>query len=391
MHLATAWFGTVLLDGDRAVKTALFPPEPAAVAERLARTLRGEILDEERALAPAGPFEVSESRLLKLPGARLAAAQVRLAARSGEFGAKRDLLHAAALELGKTRYRESTGGRDQHVLMAVDAVDDLAEVANEVSERLREWYGLHYPELNRVERHEEFVGLVAQHGTRDAIRSARPELPTETLGAPLAPAELDAVRGFARLASHVYSTRAELEAYLERAMPELAPNLAKLLGPSLAARIVRLAGGLDSLARMPAGTIQTLGAEKALFRHLKEGKRGPKHGVLLQHPLLHRAPRHQRGALARALAGKVALAARADALTHQDVADALLADLEARAKDVARERPMRPREARGPPRGPPRQGGERPRGPPREGGRPWSDRGPRGPPKGGFRSRGDRR
>lgn len=400
MHLATAWFGTVLLDGETAVAKALFPQDAASIADRLLAMHKGDVLPEERSLAPDGPFDVSEARLLKLPGARLVADAPRLAARMSEFGANRPLLHDAAMEFGRLRYRDVQGGRDQHVLMAVDAVDDLAAVANEVSERLREWYGLHYPELNRVERHEEFVGLVAEHGTREAIQAARPGLPVESIGAPLPGPEAEAVRQLARLASRVYSTRAELESYLEKTMPELAPNLARLLGASLAARIVRLAGGLDSLARMPAGTIQTLGAEKALFRHLKEGKRGPKHGVLLQHPLLHRAPRHHRGPLARALAGKVALAARADALTKHDLARGLQRDLDVRAREIDRERgPFKraPRERvdRGPPpRGAPPRGppGAPPRGPPgggqgfrpprrderpRTGGRPRDDRGRR--------------
>jgi large subunit ribosomal protein L10 len=64
------------------------------------------------------------------------------------------------------------------------------------------------------------------------------------------------------------------------------------------------------LAKMPSGTVQTLGAEKALFRHLKEGNRPPKHGVIFQHPLLHRAPLRKRGPSARSLAGALSIAAR---------------------------------------------------------------------------------
>jgi len=393
VQLATAWFGTALLEDGRVVKTAPFPQEPGAIAERLERILLGEVLDEERALAPDGPFEVQEQRLVRLPGARLTATDARLASRASEFGASRTLLHQAAVDLGRRRYRSVAGSPDQHVLMAVDAVDDLAEVANVLSERMREWYGLHYPELDRLERHEEFVALVGEHGNRAGIQQARPELPADSMGADLGPRETEAVRQFARLASRVYSTRADLEKYLADAMPGIAPNLTTLLGPSLAARLVRLAGGLHALARMPSGTIQTLGAEKALFRHLKEGKDPPKHGVLLQHPLVHRAPRRNRGSLARALAGKVALAARADAYTHAEVATKLNLDLERRAKDIERDRARPPRATvragRGPPRGAPRDV----RGPPREprGSAPDTRPQRRGPSRGPPRHGGKRR
>jgi len=65
-----------------------------------------------------------------------------------------------------------------------------------------------------------------------------------------------------------------------------------------------------------------------LFRHLREGTRPPKHGVLFQHPWIHRAPRWQRGALARAFAGKLAIAARADAYTKRFIAEDLKVQLE---------------------------------------------------------------
>src|SRR5207247_4258029 len=77
-----------------------------------------------------------------------------------------------------------------------------------------------------------------------------------------------------------------------------------------------------------SSTVQLLGAERALFRHLREHTRPPKHGVLFQHPLVHRAPPWQRGAIARAFAGKIAIAARADAYTKRDIAASLREDLE---------------------------------------------------------------
>jgi nucleolar protein 56 len=120
----------------------------------------------------------------------------------------------------------------------------------------------------------------------------------------------------AAMARHIRDTRTEgrhLRETLEEAMVGTAPNLAALAGPLVGARLLSLAGSLERLSRMPSSTIQLLGAEKALFLHIKEGTPSPKHGVIFQHPSVHSSPPWLRGKVARALAGKLAIAARADA------------------------------------------------------------------------------
>jgi nucleolar protein 56 len=77
-----------------------------------------------------------------------------------------------------------------------------------------------------------------------------------------------------------------------------------------------------------------LGAEKALFRSLKTGTRPPKHGIIFQHTLLHDAKRWQRGKIARALAGKLAIAARSDAYGGRYIGKDLKANVERRIKEI---------------------------------------------------------
>jgi nucleolar protein 56 len=130
---------------------------------------------------------------------------------------------------------------------------------------------------------------------------------------------------------------------------EVAPNIRVLAGPLLGARLIALAGSLRNLAKMPASTVQVLGAEKALFRALKTGARPPKHGILFQHTLVHEAKRWQRGKVARALAGKLAIAARTDAYSSKNLGEDLKADLDRRIEEInekygeppARKRPSR--------------------------------------------------
>jgi nucleolar protein 56 len=85
-----------------------------------------------------------------------------------------------------------------------------------------------------------------------------------------------------------------------------------MAGPILAARLISLAGGLESLAKMPSGTVQVLGAEEALFAHLRGHAPSPKHGVIFTHEFVSGTRPDDRGSAARALAGKLAIAARID-------------------------------------------------------------------------------
>jgi nucleolar protein 56 len=168
--------------------------------------------------------------------------------------------------------------------------------------------------------------------------------------------------------------RNQLEEYLDDSMREAAPNLRGLIGPVVGARLIALAGSIQKLARLPASTIQVLGAERALFRSLKTGAPPPKHGVIFQHTSVHSAPWWQRGKIARILAGKIAIAARVDEYSGEYIAEELKQTIAERIEEVKRKYPTgpkaepvkpphRPREERfqrrGPPRRPPFQPGKR--------------------------------
>src|SRR5205807_1804791 len=236
-----------------------------------------------------------------------------------DFGYGRDLLHAAMVQLAKRRMRKAIGPED-HLRQAVGALDELQEEENVLVERLREWYGLHFPELAPMVDTATYVELVSMHGRRERM----PIDHRESVGADLPEREEGELKALAGLAKLVADQRRAIETYVERSIRELAPNVSELAGPIIAARLVTLAGGIDDLARAPAGTVQLLGAERALFRHPRTGSRPPKHGVLFQHPLVHRAPTWQRRAIARALAGPIAIAAPAAAYTKRRIAPDLL-------------------------------------------------------------------
>jgi nucleolar protein 56 len=93
---------------------------------------------------------------------------------------------------------------------------------------------------------------------------------------------------------------------------------------------------------MPASTLQVLGAEKALFRSLKTGARPPKHGVIFQHIAIHQSPRWQRGKIARALSGKLSIAARLDAFGGEFLGQKLRGDVERKVNEIKERYKMPP-------------------------------------------------
>jgi len=155
--------------------------------------------------------------------------------------------------------------------------------------------------------------------------------------------DIRAIRDLAEEIDRLYKLREEIEDYIEMAMDDVAPNVKAIVGAKLGARLISLAGGLKELAIMPASTIQVLGAEKALFRHLRSGAKPPKHGILYQYPDVNRSPWWQRGKIARALAGKLAIAARVDYFSGEYIAEELRNEIEARIKEIKEKYPNPPK------------------------------------------------
>ncbi len=204
-------------------------------------------------------------------------------------------------------------------------------------------------ELSRLlEKHETYARLIVNLGQRKnfTLKNLQAEgLPTAkekqiaeaaaaSMGAVLAETDFDQIQAICRNTLELYRSRQTLETYLDATMEEVAPNIQALAGSLLGARLIAISGGLNNMAKMPASTIQVLGAEKALFRALKTGTRPPKHGIIFQHTLIHEAKRWQRGKLARAFAGKLAIAARTDAFSGKYVGDHLKATLESRTEEI---------------------------------------------------------
>jgi len=202
-----------------------------------------------------------------------------------------DLLRNATIAATRAAVAEAEAADDQQLAHLVRAMDDCNRTANELAERVSEWAGA------RLGESGSGVGFARRIASRD---TASGNAGDERL--------IDLAQRVADLDDEAAALRAEIE----QSAPQVAPNLSALAGPVLAARLISLAGGLEDLAKSPSSTVQVLGAEDALFAHLRGQGPSPKHGVIFTHDAVRGMPRENRGSAARALAGKLTLAARVD-------------------------------------------------------------------------------
>lgn len=385
----------VLSDESKLAGYVLYPKKPDAAAKALMKFDAGKVTEELSSLIKQlnekdyDVFVLENADLAREVAERLKVkTEFTKSTRAGElvrsdpekFAVKAGFVRDAdefniwmrnvAMETTKLRVKGAVEKRDMVVAQAIQTLDELDKTINMLMARVREWYGTHFPELDRLlEKHETYARLVVDLGNKDNftlenlekedVPKAKAEgiskVAEKSMGADLEDVDLTQIQSLCKNLLIMYQLRESLEKYLDSTMEEVAPNTKRLLGSLLGARLIAAGGGLMNLAKRPASTIQVLGAEKALFRSLKTGTRPPKHGMIFQHTLLHDAKRWQRGKIARALAGKVAIATRADAFGGRHIGDELEAALDKRIEEI-RQKYDQP-----PPLPPPKPHPERPR------------------------------
>jgi len=252
-----------------------------------------------------------------------------------------------AIQLSSSKITEVSESPDLHVIQSINTLDDTDKIINGISSRLREWYGLHFPELDNIIDSINGYAQIVLAGKRENmsddvfVDAGFPDSKVQMLslvreksrGGDITEENLLMVQSLAKNILELFDMRKNLEEQIDIQMKEIAPNITAVLGTTVGARILAKAGSLRKLSSMPASTIQVLGAEKALFRALKTGSNPPKHGLLFQHSVVHAAPRWQRGKIARAIAAKAAIAARVD-VHGGGLNNTLLDKLNIRVKEI---------------------------------------------------------
>jgi nucleolar protein 56 len=236
-------------------------------------------------------------------------------------------LRMRSLELTRRAVKDSINP-DAFIINAVNNAEELQKQINTFTKRLREWYAIYLPELEKkLSDHEAFIKVVLLDDKKGFLKS---EGITNTMGADLERKDLEPILSFARAINKLIEEKNKLEEYLENEMQDYCPNLTKVAGSLIGAKLLRGAGSLKRLAMMRSSTIQLIGAEKALFRHIRTGARPPKYGYLIQHPIVQRVKREDKGKAARMIADKIFAAVRIDYFKGEFLGDKLLREVEVR-------------------------------------------------------------
>jgi nucleolar protein 56 len=259
------------------------------------------------------------------------------------------ILQKFAINLSSMKVKQTSEKLDLHLVQAVNTLDEMDEIINTISTRIREWYGLHFPELDYLLQNIiTYANIVRDAGSRENITKellSQLEIPEKKIeliqqaisksqGGDLTVESSESLKILASEVIKLSELRTNLSTTIENLMEILAPNLKNILTAIIGARLIAKAGSLQRLAQMPSSTIQIIGAEKALFRALKTGTRPPKHGLLFQHPSVNSAPKWQRGKIARALSSKIAIAVRIDVYRKGGLDNSLLDKLTKRIETI---------------------------------------------------------
>jgi nucleolar protein 56 len=231
----------------------------------------------------------------------------------------------------RAKVKFSVQKNDNHVIQAIAILDHLDKAVNTFAMRVREWYSWHFPELIKIvsenityaklaifignkttltdEKLHDLAAIVEDDETiaKNIIAAAR-----VSMGRDISETDMEHVINFAQRTVKLAACRKSMQGYLVAKMGIVAPNLATLIGESVAARLISKAGSLTNLAKYPASTVQILGAEKALFRALKTKGNTPKYGLIYHSSFIGRAGTKNKGRISRFLANKCSIASRID-------------------------------------------------------------------------------
>lgn len=203
-------------------------------------------------------------------------------------------LHEKNIELTKISLKNSIT-RDIIIIQVMHTIDELIKIENKLTANLRERAGYYSPRASRIEDTEIFLQKILKH---------------DDFGIEPTKDELNSIKEVIKTLKEIKSLRKSHEAYIEKLMEETCPNLLRIVGSLTGARLLSLSGSLKNLAEMPSSKIQVLGAEKALFRHLKERTKAPKFGIIFAHESIQKAK--NKGQASRRLAAAISKATRID-------------------------------------------------------------------------------
>ncbi|KAL8161583.1 hypothetical protein V2J09_013072 [Rumex salicifolius] len=218
---------------------------------------------------------------------------------------------------------------DPEYQLIVDCNTLSVDIENEITiihNFIRDKYRLKFPELESLVHHPiDYARVVKKIGNETDLTLVDLEglLPSAiimvisvtastTSGKPLPEEVLEKTIEACDRALTLDSAKKKVLDFVESRMVYIAPNLSAIVGSAVAAKLMGTAGGLFSLAKMPACNVQLLGAKKKNLAGFSTATSQFRVGYIEQTEIFQGTPPPLRMRACRLLASKSTLAARVD-------------------------------------------------------------------------------
>lgn len=206
--------------------------------------------------------------------------------------------------------------------LSVDIENEIVIIHNFIRDR----YRLKFPELESLVHHPiDYARVVKKIGNEvdltlvdlegllpSAIIMVVSVTASTTSGKPLSEENLQKTLDACDRALALDVAKKKVLDFVESRMGYIAPNLSAIVGSAVAAKLMGTAGGLSSLAKMPACNVQLLGAKKKNLAGFSTATSQFRVGYLEQTEIFQSTPPSLRVRACRLLASKSTLAARVD-------------------------------------------------------------------------------
>ncbi|MBW2969170.1 NOP58 family protein [Candidatus Woesearchaeota archaeon] len=222
--------------------------------------------------------------------------------------------------------------RDILIIHAQNMTEQISLNSSQLSKRIRSWYSLYCPEFSKsIKSNEKFVELIAGKSRKELLSELNLD-ESDSMGADISEKDLNILVKTAESLDNLHNQNQEIEKYIKNTMESVCPNLLAVAGSGIGAKLLSHAGSLKKLSEMTSSTIQLFGAEKALFRHISGRGKSPKHGIIVNHPIMEGHSEKEKGKIARVLADKISIAVKVDFFNGKFVGKKLRDDLNMRFK-----------------------------------------------------------
>lgn len=244
------------------------------------------------------------------------------------------LTRSAAQGSGLTSKSQIDGPIETHpeYVLIVEANNKAVEIDNELAlihKFVREKYSKRFPELESLVPTPLEYMMTARHLGNDLSRAKNSSRLAEfltpatimvvtvtsatTTGKLLPESEIDVVAEACDMAMQLSEIKGRILKFVESQMSFIAPNLSVIVGASIAAKLMGIAGGLTALSKMPACNVEMLGSSKKNLQGFSSKSVMPHTGFVYYCDMVQNSPPDLRRKAARLCANKCAIVARVDA------------------------------------------------------------------------------